>query len=807
MASVRFRGLCLSLLVLFVTALPAYGQKNMPEELRRFEPAAPAATRPLAEVVKADGSLVLPPGYRGSFDASGWKVVSGQGEAPRFAPAASAEKDASWSTDFSAPGTSEQIRAVAIRGDEIFIGGTFTTVGKTVANNVARWDGSAWHALGEAEKNGVDGSVYSLAVTDTDVYVGGSFFHAGGRLVNGVARFDGAAWHHLGSDENPGLNGFFLLVYAVAVAGENVYVGGFFQEAGGQPASSFAVWNRSSNTWAEAHGGVRQSDPDDPAYVYTIAVSGSSLYLGGKFERVGGVAAKNIAKIDLARNRASALGTGADDWVNRIVVSGSTVYAAGFFKRAGGRLVNNVAKWNGRGWQALGSGLRMDAPGGVGIRILGLTLVDGQLYVSGHFTHAGNVRVDSVARWDGARWSNLDSGLRAGIRIRRIGDAFAMAGDSNGIYVAGFLNRAGSTEAHQIARWSPRDRVWTAVADAGPHLGVYDGLVNTVAVNGNDVYVGGAEMIVGGTVAYGIAKWDGRTWSTLGEGESNGVNGFINKIVFAPDGSLYVGGFFSRAGDVTSFHVARWDGREWSSLGYGVGGPPYSQVFALAVDGSDLYVGGLFTDASGTPVNNIARWDGEAWHPLGVPPYDGIDPYGIVFALEATKGALYVGGFFYEAGGVYVGSIARWDGREWSPFEGGGIDGLVYDIAADGEKVYVAGSFSSAGSVPANNIAVNTGSGWEALGDGLQSAEFDFAYGNSLTVENGVLYVGGYFERAGDLVANGLAAWDGQGWVSLGGTNGVVGTVTTGNGSLYIAGGFSTTGGVASSKIARRAID
>ncbi|MHC4870203.1 MAG: hypothetical protein ACYTE2_11140 [Planctomycetota bacterium] len=57
-----------------------------------------------------------------------------------------------------------------------------------------------------------------------------------------------------------------------------------------------------------------------------------------------------------------------------------------------------------------------------------------------------------------------------------------------------------------------------------------------------------------------IAAWDPATstWSSLGTGSANGVNGQVDALA-ALDGTLYVGGWFTTAGGATANHVAVWD--------------------------------------------------------------------------------------------------------------------------------------------------------------------------------------------------------------------------------------------------------
>ena len=64
------------------------------------------------------------------------------------------------------------------------IGGGFTIVGEVLANYVAKWDGSAWSALGA----GVNNPFYALAVAGSNLYVGGDFTTAGGKVTAYLAK-------------------------------------------------------------------------------------------------------------------------------------------------------------------------------------------------------------------------------------------------------------------------------------------------------------------------------------------------------------------------------------------------------------------------------------------------------------------------------------------------------------------------------------------------------------------------------------------------------------------------------------------
>ncbi len=92
--------------------------------------------------------------------------------------------DANWVSLGGVPGANGEVSATVVDGSgNLYIGGGFTVVGDTNANNVAKWNGSRWSALG----SGMNGPVLALAVSGANVYAGGSFTNAGGSAANYVA--------------------------------------------------------------------------------------------------------------------------------------------------------------------------------------------------------------------------------------------------------------------------------------------------------------------------------------------------------------------------------------------------------------------------------------------------------------------------------------------------------------------------------------------------------------------------------------------------------------------------------------------
>jgi hypothetical protein len=126
----------------------------------------------------------------------------------------------------------------------LYAGGDFSSVdyGNVVANSIAKWDGENWSAVG----SGLNANVHALCMYRGQLYAGGSFTTLGdGTPVERLARFDGVNWNQLGS----GVSGGF--VNALAVYKDELYVGGGITNAGDLEFEALARWymHPDSVTW------------------------------------------------------------------------------------------------------------------------------------------------------------------------------------------------------------------------------------------------------------------------------------------------------------------------------------------------------------------------------------------------------------------------------------------------------------------------------------------------------------------------------------------------------------------------------
>ncbi|MBL9076219.1 MAG: hypothetical protein JNL08_01870 [Planctomycetes bacterium] len=277
-------------------------------------------------------------------------------------------------------------------GDAVAVG-DFTVIGGVDARFVARYDGTAWHALGA----GLNGAALTAVVLSSgDLVVGGAFSKAGGALANHIARWDGSAWSTYGS----GFNGY---VYALARSHTTVYdflIGGDFTTANGFSAPYFAF---ASGT---AIGGVGLNSVNGIVRAI-LPLANNTALVGGDFTGAGASVASHVAQF--SGSAFYGLGSGINGSVYDLaLLNNGDVVAGGLFTVAGGVAADKVARWNGSSWSAMGSGSSPSGiPGAGWVQDLHV-LPGGDLLAGGLFASAGGAAGSAnVARWNGLAWSAL----------------------------------------------------------------------------------------------------------------------------------------------------------------------------------------------------------------------------------------------------------------------------------------------------------------------------------------------------------------------------------------------------------------
>ncbi|MFI5932398.1 hypothetical protein [Actinoplanes sp. NPDC051494] len=215
-----------------------------------------------------------------------------------------------------APAANGRVKAIAVSGSSVYIGGDFGTVAGQKRDSLARLDATSG-ALSSTFKHTVDGRPYALAAANGRLYVGGTISKVNGQSRARLAAFD-LATGALDSTWKPAVDD---QVESLATGGGRVYTGGKFHKV-----NSTGGYDRLVALDPVKGTVVSGFKPKPPVIAFSIAVTGDSVYTanGGQ----GGTAnAYNLA----GGKRWTAT---FDGDAQAVAVLGDSVYVGGHFDNA-----------------------------------------------------------------------------------------------------------------------------------------------------------------------------------------------------------------------------------------------------------------------------------------------------------------------------------------------------------------------------------------------------------------------------------------------------------------------------------------
>ena len=510
-----------------------------------------------------------------------------------------------------------------------YIGGSFTCIGPNTsgscngADDVVRTRAAHINANGSVDPSWnptLNADVYAIAVSGSNVYLGGNFSAVSGAARNGAAAVgtDGTL-----SSWNPNLNNS---VYAIGVSGSNVYLGGSFTTAGG------TARNRAAAVGTD--GTLTAWNPNLNNTVSAIGVSGSNVYLGGAFTTVGGQ----------ARNRAAAVTTdGAgtlSSWnpnlnssVRAIAVSGSNVYLGGYFNTVGGTTRNHAAAVD-------AAGTPTDWNPNLNGDVFVIAVSGSNVYLGGYFnTVSGTTRNYAAAVDTAGALTSWNPNPNSEVRAIAVSDST--------VYLGGFFSTVGGITRNYAAAVDTAG----ALTSWNPNL---NGIVRAIAVSGSTVYLGGFFSTVGGAARNRAAAVD--TSGTLTDWNPD-LNSYGVNAIAVSDSTVYLGGEFTNVGGITRNNAAAVDtAGTLTSWNPNLNGIVRGSVNAIAVSDSTVYLGGEFTTVGGITRNRAAAVDIDgaltSWNPNLSKPGSGFGTLDRLLAIVVSGSNVYLGGDFTTVGGT-----------------------------------------------------------------------------------------------------------------------------------------------------------
>jgi hypothetical protein len=361
-------------------------------------------------------------------------------------------------------------------------------------------------------------------------------------------------------------------VYAIAIDGSDIYVGGYFSRANGISVNNLAKWdgmrwsNVGGGVWIEGGGptnkkninSVQDVGPEGNGYVYALIYSAGKLYVGGQFNYVGDginapmINSSNVAVWDKSTNTWQSLSTSGGSYsqgsISSLLLKNNYLYVGGYINMGYGASSDNNSnnkstassylktflKWDfsTHEWSDLGGNL-LNSP------VLCLYSGAGSDVIVGGYNYISSIQAAGIAIWDETTGTfNKLPGQTTSLP----GPCFAITSDGAGNYYFGGMNSGG-----YLCKWSYGSDIQFISPDEGFYY-----FVSTLSYNNGKLYVG-LYNNTGGIANNFLMKYDGSSWSTLG----SGIDGSVSTILTSGN-DVYVGGEFSSAGNKKSPYLAHW---------------------------------------------------------------------------------------------------------------------------------------------------------------------------------------------------------------------------------------------------------
>jgi hypothetical protein len=625
---------------------------------------------------------------------------------------------------------------------------------------------------------GPSGGVFAAARSGNTVYVGGSFFGEFGRNSGGAVPLNIATARAPAS--YPRVAGRVRAVAADGTGGWDV--GGWFPAVDGHPHANLAHIRTDGVDDAWTVGADNE--------VFALSLAGTTLYVGGDFDSLGGEARAHVAAVDAATGALKAWNPGANEQVATILATDRQVFFGGRFTAAAGgahRCLVAVDPVSGvLGWDA-----------GADYQVTALALRDSTLFIGGYFANVGgqlrrylaavNASTGTVLPWNPSVDRKPDFIYDGGPRVS------ALLVKDTTLYVAGSFKTIGGQYREGLAAVGVSSALatpWDPHTYSASEFGAY---FTAVALSGDTLFVAGqADSIDGQPSSYlaalRISDASRLTWDPRPNWEV--------RALAVQRGTLYACGLFNSMGDwvkrnnLAAFDAATGELKPWDP-------EADDYVAALTIQDGKVYVGGAFGSVGGQPRGGIAALDtlsgaATAWNP---------GANGGVFALAPWKGSVLIGGGFSRVGGLPRGGAAAIDTATglvtgWNP----GANDIVYSIVPGDSVIYIGGWFSAIGGLTRRTLAaVDT-----VLGAPTGWAPYTDFVVETMALHDGTLFIGGPFSFVNGIEREGIAALkpNGEltGWAP--GADAAVHALVALDSTIYAGGSFLTIGGQSRSSIA-----
>lgn len=191
------------------------------------------------------------------------------------------------------------VRAIEAVGNDVLVGGSFDYFNGEKTGELVKVSGDDGSLISECnpvvQADDDTYTVYDIEVTDDDIYLGGSFNYVKGKSRHGLARLANDDNCTLDINWDPDPNFYYDeyiysgTVYTINVdeTDNSVYVGGSFDNIGGQSSSEFAKLDIDTGLADTDWNPLIWNYSPVPSTVYSSLITDNYLIVGGSFDLVG----------------------------------------------------------------------------------------------------------------------------------------------------------------------------------------------------------------------------------------------------------------------------------------------------------------------------------------------------------------------------------------------------------------------------------------------------------------------------------------------------------------------------------------
>ena len=428
---------------------------------------------------------------------------------------------------------------------------------------------------------------------------------------------------------SPGVNGS---VFTMAMKGDTVYVGGGFTSVNAAARSNLAAVRLTTGanvTWTA--GSANDT-------VRCMSINSGRLYVGGDFSQMNGAARGRVASFTISTHGLTTWAPTFNNTVYCLLATASAVYVGGEFT-----LVNLLTTRNRaaalapttttvQAWNPNANGaVRAMVPSGTTI------------FIGGDFTTVSGSARNHIALLNAT--GSLNSWSRA-----LDGAVHCLAIANNTVYAGGDFTMADETGRQRLVAFGVPGSGVPTITGWSPAV---DSTALTIAIDGSELYAGGLFEQGGGLSRRNTAAFDLGTGLPLPWDPQ--VNGTVFAVTRVGSGNVFIGGEFTQVGAVAHPYLAAVDaftgeGLSWNAQAAG------GAVNALRSMGDTLIACGAFTSIGGQARMHLALLSASsaAALPWNVPLAATDAPDNMLL----NNDTLFVGGTISSVGGLQRRAVA-----------------------------------------------------------------------------------------------------------------------------------------------------